>query len=131
MVAFLMQRHPAYPQPSRRCKSQPPHEPPVVAAAGIYKRTLQQALLPVRIPEAGSNKQTGCAVFINGLPVNTITTSPLILSEVEVEIRGRGRGSRSGSGRGRWGLANIKQDEGASRLPCGGENTRRHASSSP
>ena len=65
----------------------------------------------LRIPEAGSNKQAGRAVFINGLPVNTITISPLILSEVEVEIRGRGRGSRSGSGRGRRGLANIKQDE--------------------
>ena len=85
----------------------------------------------LRIPEAGSNKQAGRAVFINGLPVNTITISPLILSEVEVEIRGRGRGSRSGSGRGRRGLANIKQAEGASRLPCGGENTHRHASSSP
>ena len=41
----------------------------------------------IRNPEAVSNKQAGCAVFINGLPVNTITTSSLILSEVDVEIR--------------------------------------------
>ena len=29
------------------------------------------------------------------------------------------------------GLANIKYDEGASRPPCGGGTTRRHASASP
>ena len=56
------------------------------AAAGIYKRALQQAPLLMRNPQAVPNKQAGCAAFIKGLTLSTMSISSLITSGVEVEV---------------------------------------------
>ena len=40
----------------------------------------------MRNPQAVSNKQAGCAAFIKGLTLSTMSISSLITSGVEVEV---------------------------------------------